>query len=438
MKGKEVVSNKVDLMHISHKIQLKPNNKAKTHFKKAFGCARLAYNWALAKWQENYKLGIKYSWMDLGAEFNKIKKTQFPYVYEVSSYATLQPFRNLDKAIQKFYRDLKQGKVSYPKFKKKKDNYGSFYISGQTTEIRNKKYLWVPKLGLVKMTEPLKFNGKINSVTISQKGDKFYASFNIETTEEEYLRTHKAPKQNDLSVGIDLGIKTFLTLSNGLQIEAPKPLNKLNRLLIRRQRQFDKKLHPKTKVESLKGIKKSNNYNKSSLKLNKVHQRIANIRKDYLHKLTSSLVANVQNLAIEDLNVNGMKRNHIIAKCLSDISFFEFRRMLQYKSEFNHRKVHVVDRFYPSSKTCSNCGNIKKDLTLNDRTYRCEACGLVIDRDYNASLNLLSQIEQDKSVRSVRPEFTPADLTALVSDLEINQILTSKVETGIHHIKENL
>ena len=432
-----MVSNKVDLIHISHKIQLKPNNKAKPHFKKAFGCARLAYNWALAKWQENYKLGIKYSWMDLLNEFNKIKKDKFPYVSDVSKYATSQPFRDFDKAIQKFYKDLKQGKVSYPKFKKKKDSQGSFYISGQTTEIRNKKYLWVPKLGLVKMTEPLRFNGKINSVTISQRGDKFYASFSMEITEDEYIRTHKFAKQNDLSVGIDLGIKTFLTLSNGLQINAPKPLNKLKRLLIRRQRQLDKKLHPKTKDEVLKGIKKSNNYKKASLKPNKVHQRISNIRKDYLHKLTSSLVANIQNFAIEDLNVNGMKQNHTIAKSLSDISFFEFRQMLQYKSEFNPRKVHVVDRFYPSSKTCSNCGSIKKDLTLKDRIYRCEACDLVIDRDYNASLNLLSQIEQDKSVRSVRPEFTPADLTALVSDLELNQILTSKVETGIQKYCKN-
>lgn len=425
-------------MNISHKIQLKPNNKAKTHFKKAFGCARLAYNWALSKWQENYKLGIKTSIFDLRKEFNRIKKDKFPYVCEVSSYATQYPFINFDRAVYKFYKDLKQGKVSYPKFKKKKDNLGSYYIPGQKTEIRNEKYLWVSKLGLVKMTEPLRFKGKINSVTISQKGDRFYASFSMDITEDEYLRTHKAPKQNDLSVGIDLGIKTFLTLSNGLQIEVPKPLNKFKRLLIRRQRQLDKKLHPKTKAEALKGIKKSNNYKKASLNLNKVHRRIANIRKDYLHKLTSSLVANIQNFAIEDLNVKGMKQNHIIAKSLSDISFFEFRRMLQYKSEFNHRKVHAVDRFYPSSKTCSNCGNIKKDLTLKDRTYRCEACGLVIDRDYNASLNLLSQIEQDKSVRSVRPEFTPADLTALVSDLEINQILTSKVETGIHHIKATL
>lgn len=420
-------------MHISHKIQLKLNNKAKAHFKKAFGCARLAYNWALAKWQENYKLGIKSSILDLRKEFNRIKKDQFSYVYEVSSYATTEPFRNLDKAIQKFYRDLNQGKVSYPKFKNKKDNSGSYCICGKDVEIRNKKYLWVPKLGLVKMTEPLRFNGKINSVTISQRGNKFYASFSMKITEEEYIRTHKASKQNDLSVGIDLGIKTFLTLSNDLQINAPKPLNKFKRLLIRRQRQLDKKLHPKTKAESLKGIKKSNNYKKASLKLNKVHQRIANIRNNYLHKLTSSLVANIQNFAIEDLNVNGMKQNHILAMSLSDISFFEFRRMLQYKSEFNHRKVHVVDRFYPSSKTCSNCGNIKKDLTLKDRTYQCEACGIKIDRDYNASLNLLSQIEQDKSVRSVRPEFTPADLTALVSDLEINQILTSKAETGIQN-----
>ena len=205
-------------MNISHKIQLKPNNKAKTHFKKAFGCARLAYNWALAKWQENYKSGIKSSWMDLLNEFNKIKKTQFPYVYDVSSCATTEPFRNLDKATHKFYRDLKQGKVSYPKFKKKKDNSCSFYILGQKTEIRNKKYLWVPKLGLVKMTEPLRFNGKINSVTISQRGDKFYASFSMEITEDEYIRTHKSPKQNDLSVRPEFTPADLTALVSDLEI----------------------------------------------------------------------------------------------------------------------------------------------------------------------------------------------------------------------------
>jgi putative uncharacterized protein ORFB len=165
---------------ISHKIELVPNNKAKTHFKKAFGCARLAYNWGLAKWQEYYKQGIKKSHLDLIKEFNAIKREQFPFVYEVSKYATQRPFFHLNSAFDKFFRDLKQGKVSYPQFKKKRDNFGSYYIGGDQVVIKDSKYLKVPNLGLVKMRENLRFNGKINSATISQKGDKFFVSFSMQ------------------------------------------------------------------------------------------------------------------------------------------------------------------------------------------------------------------------------------------------------------------
>ena len=175
-----------ELISISHKVELKPNNKAITHFKKAFGCARLAYNWGLAKWQENYKQGIKTTALSLKKEFNSIKKEQYPFVYEVSKYATQQPFINLDKAFKKFFTDLKQGKVSYPKFKRKKDNQGSYYIGGDHVVIKDSKYLKVPNYGLVKMREAIRFNGKINSCTISQNGDKFYASFNMQISNDEY------------------------------------------------------------------------------------------------------------------------------------------------------------------------------------------------------------------------------------------------------------
>lgn len=141
------------MVHISHKIELKPNNKAKIHFKKAFGCARLAYNWALAKWEENYRQGIKQSILDIRKEFNSIKKEQYPFVYEVSKYATMQPFIYLDKAFKKYFSDLKKGKVSYPKLKKKRDNYGSYYIGGDHVVIKGEKYLKIPNLGLVKMCE---------------------------------------------------------------------------------------------------------------------------------------------------------------------------------------------------------------------------------------------------------------------------------------------
>ena len=417
------------LIYIAHKIELLPNNKAKTHFRKAFGCARLSYNWGKDRWEYYYKQGIEKSYLDLKKEFNAIKKTQFPFVYEVSKYATEQPFFNLNRAFQKFFRDLEQGKVSYPKFKKKKANSGSYYIAGEQTVIKDGKYLKIPNLGLVKMREKLRFEGKITSVTISQRGDKFFASFNMQISREEYIQTHPKAKSNNLALGIDLGLKSFLSLSNGLEVKAPKPLDRLERLLVRRSRQLSKKQHAKTKQEALQGVKRSNNYQKASLKLNKLHRRIANIRGDFLHKTTSCLVKNVQYFCLEDLNVQGMMRNHRLAKSLADVSFYEFKRQLTYKAEYNDREIHQVDRFYPSSKLCSNCGSLKADLTLSDRVYSCDKCGAHLNRDYNASLNLLSQLK--KHIGEVLPEFTPADLTALQEDLAINRLVTSKVEAGI-------
>ncbi len=421
--------SQTNLISISHKIELVPNNKAKTHFKKAFGCSRLAYNWGLAKWQEYYKQGIKKSHLDLKKEFNSIKKEKFPFVYEVSKYATQQPFLNLNLAFNKFFKDLKKSKVSYPKFKKKRENFGSYYIGGDQIIIKDDKYLKVPNLGLVKMREKLRFNGKINSCTISQSGDKFNASFSLQINKEEYIKTHKEPKIDNLGLGIDLGLNSFLSLSNGLEIKAPKPLAKLNKKMIKRQRQLSKKQHAKTKQEALQGVKKSNNYLKATIKLNKLHRKISNIRNDFLHKLTSNLVKNIDYFCLEDLNVKGMMSNKRLAKSISDASFYEFKRQLEYKANYNNKQIYEVDRFYPSSKMCSKCGNIKADLTLKDRVYICNECGLKIDRDYNASLNLLTELK--KQIGKVLAEFTSADLTAMQSDLVINQIVTSKVETEI-------
>ena len=416
-----------ELIPISHKIELKPNNAAKTHFKKAFGCARLAYNWALAKWQENYKNNIKASIYDIRKEFNAIKKEQFPFAYEVSACATMQPFRDLEKAFKKYFADLKKGKVSYPKLKKKKDNQGSYHINGGHVAIKNEKYLKIPNLGLVKMCEKLRFEGKINNVVISQKANKYFASFSMEITEEEYKKTHKQIKPNRLSVGIDLGISNFATLSNGLQIQSPKPLAKLTRLLVRRQRQLSKKQHPKTKSDALKGVKKSNNYLKASGKLAKLHTRESNIRLDFLHKFTSHLVTYYDGVGLETLQASNMMKNHKLAKSLSDVSLSKFNEILEYKAKYNGVSITRADRFYPSSKTCSHCGSVKSNLTLSQRVYVCDVCGYTIDRDYNASINLAKQLGR------VPPEVTPAEITALLDDLVINGLTTSIVEPGIQH-----
>lgn len=437
------------MITISHKIELTPNNKQKTYFRKAFGCARLAYNWGLAEWQLRYKEGEKVDAYGLKKAFNAIKKDEYPFVLEVTKYATQQPFINLGKAFRKFFDDLKKGVVSYPQFKKKKDNEGSFYIGGDQVSLSDincnsktfknvphneklkRQYLRVPNLGWVKMTERLRFIGKINGVVISQQGNKYFASFSVQITEDEYKRTH--PKacsdKANRKAGIDLGIKSALILSDGIAVDNPKPLKKNLRKIKRISRQLDKRTHARTKQERLEGRKKSNNYMKLSVKLSNAQRKVSNIRRDFIQKVTTILTTHYSHIALEDLNVKGMTRNHRLAQSVSDVAFGELCRQIEYKSQLNGVKILKAERFYPSSKTCSACGSIKQDLKLSDRTYHCDKCGAVIDRDYNASLNLLSLIIK-KQIGADYPESTPEDLAALFFCFARNGIATSKVETG--------
>ena len=434
------------MISIAHRIELKPNNKQKTYFRKAFGCARLAYNWGLAEWKRMYEAGEKPKGTEIRKRFNAIKKEQFPFTYEVTKCATDQPFINLDMAFKRFFKGL----GNYPQFKKKKDNEGRFYLQSSEVELsevnKNSKsfdkiphnekgkhqYIQLPKLGWVKMAEHIRFNYvKINNVCILQSDGKFYASFSLKITEEEYKRTHPNVDLVDSNrkVGVDVGIKSALILSDGIAIDNPKPLKKNLRRIKRLSRQLSKRVHPKTKEERLQGAKKSNNYRKLSVRLAHEQGRVANIRRDFLHKVTTILTTHYGEIAIEDLNVKGMTRNHRLAQAVNDVSFGELRRQIEYKAATNGVRVLKVDRYYPSSKTCSACGAVKEDLTLKDRTYRCEKCGAVFDRDYNASRNLLRQLV-DHKIGTDYPESTPADLTALLSRFSVNGIATSKVETG--------
>lgn len=437
------------MITISHKIELVPNNKQKSYFRKAFGCARLAYNWGLAEWRRRHKEGEKVDAYGLKKAFNAIKEEKYPFVLEVTKYATQQPFINLGKAFKKFFEDLKRGAVSYPQFKKKKDNEGSFYIGGDQVSLsdtnRNSKalkkmphnerqkrqYLKVPNLGWVKMTERLRFIGKVNGVVVSQQGDKYFASFSVQVTEEEYRRTH--PKtcscRENRNAGIDLGIKSALVLSDGVAVENPKPLKDNLRKIKRISRQLDKRIHARTKSERLEGKKKSKNYRKLSVRLSNAQRKVANMRRDFTQKVTTILATHYTHIALENLNVKGMVRNHRLAQSVSDVAFGELCRQIEYKSLLNGMTVLKADRFYPSSKTCSRCGHIKHGLKLSDRTYHCDKCGAVIDRDYNASLNLLSLITK-KQIGADYPESTPEDLTALLFRFARNGIATSKVETG--------
>lgn len=349
----------------------------------------------------------------------------FPLQVKYLAKLVLEAFNNLDVAFKRFY----QGVSRYPKFKRKKDsNNQSFCLDNANRVVfKSDKHIKVEKLkSLIKVAEPIKYKyNKINSVTISKKANQYFVSFNIEITEQEYWKHHKAPYLNRKQVGIDLGIKTFATLSNGLQIKSPKPLDKFGRKITRLSRQLERKVHPRTKEQALQGLKQSNNYRKQSAKLAKAHLKVANIRKDYLHKLTTFLVCNFDKIALEDLNVKGMMRNKGLSKSFLDTAVCEFNRMLEYKAPLYNTEIIRADRFYPSSKTCSVCGNVKTKLSLSERTYVCQACGSVKDRDLNAAINLLYSL-----IGINNTELTPVEKTALLDDCKINNLITSFVEAG--------
>ena len=432
------------MITIAHRIQLMPNNKQRTYFRKAIGCCRFAYNWGLEEWKRRYKDGERgLTGRKLLKDFNAIRGELFPFTYEVTKCATQQAFSDLQTAFDNFFAH----RANYPQRHKKKDGMGSFYIQNSAFRLSfthegmkhlkdvahnidcKHQYLQVQKLGFVKMAEKLRFNGKIMNVRISQDGDKFFASFQVQITEEEYLRTHpKANAEKQGAVGIDLGLKEAMALSDGITISNPRTLRKHQRKITKLSRQLSKRQHARTKQERKQGVKRSNNYKKLALRLSKEHRHIANIRRDFSQKVTTILTTTYKAIAIEDLNVDGMRRNHKIAKSVSDMAFYELRQQIEYKAEWNKVQVEVADRWFASSKTCHVCGHKKDDLTLKDRIYTCPYCGNIIDRDINAALNLLFLIST--KVGMGYPELTPADLTALRSRFALNRIATSKVETG--------
>ena len=430
------------MITLAHSIQLMPNNKQRTYFRKAIGCCRFAYNWGLAEWQRRYEAGERgLTGRKLRDSFNAIRSEEFPWTYEVTKYATAHAFDDLQRAFDNFFAH----RAKYPIKHKKRDGFGSFYIGADRAKLSDThkglrhlkntshnvhgkyQYLNVPNLGYVKMSEHLRFNGKVLGVRISQDGEKFFASIQVQITEEEYGRTHKRSSNiNRSAVGIDFGLEEAMTLSDGIAIHNPRTIRKHQRKITKLSRQLSKRQHAKTKQERLQGVKRSNNYRKLSIRLGREQRHIASIRRDFTHKLTTVLVTYYRAICIEDLNVKGMQRGRL-AKSVSDMAFGELRRQIEYKAAVNGTEITVADRFYPSSKTCSWCGEKNDNLTLRDRLFVCPKCGKVINRDLNAALNLLSLIP---NVGTDYPELTPADLTALQSRFSVNGIATSKVETG--------
>jgi putative transposase len=359
----------------SIKIRLDLNNQERTLAAQHAGAARYAYNWGLAKSQEAYQAGKKRpSAVDLHKSWVIHKNTEAIWAKEVSKCSPQQAFRNLDTA---YKRSFRMKKVRLPRFKKK-GTHDRFYLEGSIQTKGNR--IKLPRMGWVRCSENVPTNVVVKNVTVSRQANHWFVSFKIPYAKEK----QNGEKQS--VVGVDLGIKTLATGSDGTIFENRRPYRQQKRKLRLAQRQASKKY-----IKGKKNPNQSKNYQKAQAKVAKIHSKIACIRKDTLHQVTTQLAQNHSEVVIEDLNVKGMSRNHKRSSAILDGGFYEFRRQLTYKCDWYGSKLTVVDRFYPSSKTCSGCQTIKKDLSLKERTYCCEHCGLEIDRDLNAAINLRNQ-----------------------------------------------
>lgn len=358
---------------LSHKIRLKPNKEQSTYLAKAAGVSRFAYNWALSQWCEQYKAGHKPTESALRKHLNSVKRDEFPWMLEVTKCAPQQAVKDLGTAFKRFFK--KKGK--YPKFHKKGLN-DSFYLDNINVRLDD-KFIKIPLLKQpIKMTERLRLDGKLMSATISRRANYWFVSLNVKVNSADHLKQ----AENQGTVGVDLGVKDLAILSNGEKFTSAKPYKHLRRRLRRSQQSLSRKK------------KGSNNRFKAKQKLALLHYRISCIRNDFMHKLTSDITTRFNVIGIEDLNVDGMLKNHRLSKSISDMAFGEFRRQIEYKSAMRNRLVVMADRFFASSKLCSKCGRKHEQLKLSDRKWVCEHCGSVHDRDINAALNLKQNAER--------------------------------------------
>ena len=368
------------LVNYTYKYRIYPNEKQKEIFAKHFGCCRFVYNYFLNQQKEYYfnnKEDIEAKRIKgFSAAFDNQKlltqlkkQDDYKWLNEVSSHSLGISLKNLETAYSRFFKKI----GGFPKFKKK--SYAeSYQVDNLTLYIKNGK-VYVPKIkDGVKIKEHRKLEGKILNGTISRTSSgKFFVSI---TVEKEI--SYDIP-YTDKAIGIDLGIKDFCVDNNGVKYENPKFKKK-----------YENKLKYLNKQLSKKKINSSNR-NKTRIRLANIYEKINNCKKDYLNKLSNKLTNENQVICLEDLRIQDMLKNHKLAENIQNCSWYEFKRQLKYKSGFKGHIISTIDRYFPSSKTCYDCGYIKEDLKLSDREWICPKCGCVHDRDVNASKNILKQ-----------------------------------------------
>ena len=372
----------------AYKTELDLNDKQRTACLRHAGAARFAYNWGLRRKIEAYQAWVAngkvsqcpaLSAIDLHRELNLLKRFPveaggIPWMYEVSKCAPQEALRNLDASYKSFFRRCKNGSKhkGFPKFKSRRKCIGSFTLTGSVKATET--HVRLPRLGSLRVfdhgylpTDSM----KILKAAVSEKAGRWFVSLQV----EEDLGV---PVAGDLVVGVDVGIKHLATTSEGGVFENPKALVNSQKRLRLLQKAVSRK------------PKGSSNRKKATHRVARQHYRISCIRKDALHKCSNSITKSASTIVLEDLNVAGMLKNHKLARAVADASMAELHRQLKYKAAWRGVQVVVADRWFPSSKKCSGCGSVKEKLSLSDREFICEACGLVIDRDLNAATNLKS------------------------------------------------
>ena len=364
------------------KVRLYPNGQQKILLERHFGSCRFVYNHFLEArtkyYAESKAQGLNY--FKACKMLTELKK-EYPWLYEISNPSLQQSLRKLDNAFTAFFRKNND----YPNSRSKKDNQYFTVPSGFRVD-GNK--LIIPKfMEGMEYRDKKAIPGKIKQIVVSRDVSRYYASIQYETEEE-------LPKGNAV-IGIDMGIRAFLTASDGLQVEPLNALRKAEKKLKREQGRLSRRK------------KGSENRKKQIVKVQKIHQRIRDARTDFNHKVSTAIAKHYGTVVIEDLNVSGMVKNHHLSKSINDQGWHQFKTMLGYKLGWRKADLITIGRFDPSSKMCSKCGNIKHDLKLSDRIYHCDACGFKMDRDLNAAKNIrnMGLIKVGKGI----PEFTPVE-----------------------------
>ena len=413
---------------VSHKTRLMLNDRQKSYIDQCFGIARFTYNWCLKRWEELRAQGEKPFASEISMQFNEIAKEEFPFTYSVTHFAKATGQKAFEAAVNGFFN----GK-GFPKRKHRGLGLGSLnYVVGTRKQpilmdfnpdipdskpSAKRQYLLIPTFGYVKMAEKLRFKGQASSVTIRREADgHYYASFNVHISQKEWMRTHKITGFTyNRPTGIDLGVESLATLSNGIKIKSrPEDEN-----LHQRKKELQMAISHQRDCHPDRTTKKQRN---NQWSLAKINAKIRHQREDYINKVTTALSSFYSNVCIEDLNVNDMIQDGRAPGNIKDATFYRFRLLMEQKMTLIGHHLHIAEKFLPTTRTCSICGCIGEKIPLEVRTFHCKECGTTIDRDVNAAINLAKLIGLDE------PNPNPADKGAITAVLQANGIMVHQAE----------